>query len=247
MVTTLVRSGQPREDDVESLRARVKELEALFGERRAEVDRVKADLAAFKIRYRSDVGLLHEELDDLERAIDEAELGAAAERVQPTADHPAASTAGERLDAAPRYTSDAVRKLFRDVAKAIHPDLAGDEHARDRRHSLMIEANRAYALGDEERLRSILQAWENSPEAVQGSDPEAARLRLVRRIAQIEEQLNVYAAELAVLRDSALWKLKAMVDEAAAQGKDLVAEMVARLKRDILVARNRLDAIQWRP
>jgi len=247
LVTSLVRSGQPREDDLDSLRAQVKDLEAVFGERRAEVDRIKADLAAFKIRYRSEVGLLHEELDDLERAIDDAELGAAATGAQNTADDPATSTAEERLDAAPRYTSDAVRKLFRDVAKAIHPDLASDDHARDRRHSLMIEANRAYALGDEERLRSILQAWENSPEAVQGSDPEAARLRLVRRIAQIDEQLNVSAAELAALRDSALWRLQTMVDEAAAQGKDLVAEMVARLKRDIMVARNRLDAIQWRP
>ena len=62
--------------------------------------------------------------------------------------------------------------------------------ARDRRHSLMIEANRAYAVGDEEQLRAILQAWERSPEAVQGTDPEAMRLRLVRRIAQIEEQLE---------------------------------------------------------
>lgn len=246
-VTTLVRSGQPREDDIDGLRSRVKELEAVFGERRAEVDRVKADLAAFKIRYRSEVGLLHDELDDLDRAIDEAELGAAAMRAQTAADDPATPAGGERLDAAPRYTSDAVRKLFRDVAKAIHPDLAGDEHARDRRHSLMIEANRAYALGDEERLRSILQAWENSPEAVQGSDAEAERLRLVRRIAQIEEQLNVYATELSLQRDSALWRLKAMVDEAAAQGKDLIAETVTRLRRDIMVARNRLDAIQWRP
>ncbi len=37
-----------------------------------------------------------------------------------------------------------------------------------------------------------------------------------------------------------------MVDEAAAQGRDLVRDMVGRLKRDILVARNRLDAIRWR-
>ena len=55
----------------------------------------------------------------------------------------------------------------------------------------MIEANRAYALGDEEQLRSILDAWERSPEAVQGGDPEAMRLRLVRRIAQIEEELRL--------------------------------------------------------
>ena len=35
-----------------------------------------------------------------------------------------------------------------------------------------------------------------------------------------------------------------MVDEAAATGKDLVRDMVARLKRDIMVATNRLDAMR---
>ena len=72
----------------------------------------------------------------------------------------AASQAPAPADTAPRLTTDAVRRLFRDVAKVIHPDLAHDPEARDRRHALMIEANRAYALGDEERLRWILQAWE---------------------------------------------------------------------------------------
>ena len=244
-VSSLMRSG-PREHDIDVLRAQVTELERVLDERRAEVNRVRADLAGFKIRYRSEVGLLHEELDDLERAIDEAELGETARRVAGLSDQ-ASMPADARIDVAPRYTSDAVRKLFRDVAKAIHPDLAGDDDARDRRHSLMVEANHAYAVGDEERLRSILQAWENSPEAVQGSDAEAMRERLLRRIAQIEEQLNVHAAEHAALRDSALWRLKTMVDEAATRGQDLVAEMVTRLQRDIMIARNRLDAIQWRP
>jgi hypothetical protein len=108
----------------------------------------------------------------------------------------------------------------------------------------MIEANRAYALGDEEQLRLILQAWERSPDAVPGSHPDAMRMRLVRRMAQIEEQLELLAGDLAALKDSPSWKLKAMVDEAAAKGKDLVREMVARLKRDILAATNRLDAMQ---
>ena len=108
----------------------------------------------------------------------------------------------------------------------------------------MVEANRAYALGDEDQLRFILAAWERSPEAVRGSDPEAMRLRLVRRVAQIEEQLETLALDLAALRESPLGKLKAMVDEAAATGKDLVRDMVGRLKRDILVATNRLDAMR---
>ena len=222
-------------------------LDAVLGERSADVARVKASLDAFKIRYRQDVGLLHEELDELERAIDEAEQGERAKRPPTEPVGSTSSPSDPKLENQPRYTSDAVRKLFRDVAKAIHPDLARDAPARDRRHVLMIEANRAYALGDEERLRLILQSWEKSPEAVQGSDREATRLRLTRRIAQIEEQLNLCDSELAALKDTPMWKLNAMVDEAAGRGKDLVRDMVGRLKRDIMVARNRLDAIRWHP
>jgi len=126
----------------------------------------------------------------------------------------------------------------------IHPDLARDADTRHRRHSLMIEANRAYALGDEEQLRGILEAWERSPEAIEGTDAEATRLRLVRRMAQIEEQLELIAGDQAALQESPMWQLKAMVDEEAARGKDLVKDMVRRLKRDILVATNRLDALR---
>ncbi len=108
----------------------------------------------------------------------------------------------------------------------------------------MVEANRAYASGDEEQLRQILEAWERSPEAVPGNDPAAIRLRLTRRVVQIEEHLAMLAQDLAALKDSPLGKLKTMVDESAANGKDLVRDMIGRLKRDILVATNRLDAMR---
>jgi hypothetical protein len=144
-----------------------------------------------------------------------------------------------------RFTSDAVRKLFRDVARAVHPDLAGDDQARNRRHALMIEANRAYAMRDEEQLRRILEAWARSPEAVEGSDEGAMRERLERRLAQVEERLALYARELEALRASPIFELKAKVDEAAARGHDLIADMVRRLKRDIMAAENRLDAMRF--
>ena len=241
-VTQLTRHLKRNDDEWNRLRSRLVELEALIGERSSELARTKAALDAFEVRYRHKVGTLHEQLEKLEMAIAEAELGEISKRLHDAG----ASTqppASARPVLAPRLTSDAVRKLFRDVAKAIHPDLASDEAARDRRHALMIEANKAYALGDEEQLRVILNAWERSPEAVLGSDPEAMRLRVVRRIAQIEDQLKTIAQDLAALKDSPLGKLKTMVDEAAATGKDLVRDMIGRLKRDILVATNRLDAM----
>ena len=239
-MTELVRT-RPSHDDLDGLRVRLRELDGVLIERRAEVERAKADLAAFKIRYRGEVGRLHEELDALELAIDEAELGEISTRVP---DEAAAAPPDAPLEVPPRSTTDAVRRLFRDVAKAIHPDLAHDEPAKDRRHALMIEANRAYATGDEARLRSILLAWENRPEAVPGSDTEAARERLVRGIEHVEAQLAALDSELEMVRESALWKLRAMVDEAAARGEDLIAEMKRRLTRDVMRARNRLDALQ---
>lgn len=220
------------------------ELEALHGQRSGAVAQARADIAAFKIRYRHEVGLLHEELDRLELALAEAELAELTGRAEPTAPPDTPPAGQSRPEPQPRYTTDAVRKLFRDVAKTIHPDLARDEAARDRRHALMIEANKAYEMGDEEQLRLILQAWERSPEAVQGTDAEAMRLRLVRRIEQWEEQLVLLAGDQAALQESPMWQLKKMVDEEAARGKDLIKDMVRRLKRDILVASNRLDALR---
>lgn len=237
-------------DDLESLGARVAELDARLAQQSAEVLRVKAELNTFKVTYRQQVGSLHEQLEQLELEIAEAELGELAKNAADRADdpkQPGAAPAADRPEPLPRFTSDAVRKLFRDVARTIHPDLSRDEATRDRRHTLMIEANRAYALGDEELLRSILQAWEKSPEAVEGSDPEAMRLRLVRRAAELEDQLAALAADLAAMRESPLGKLKTTVDDAARKGKDLVRETVRQLKRDIMAATNRLDAMRPPP
>ena len=225
-MTLLVPSARPHGHDLEGLRTRLSELDTAYAQQSLAAARAQADLAAFKARYHHEVGQLHEELDRLEAELAEAELGELLKRPLP------------------RFTSDAVRKLFRDVAKVIHPDLARDADTRDRRHSLMIEANRAYALGDEEQLRGILEAWQRSPEAIEGTDADATRLRLVRRIAQIEEQLELVANAHAMLQESPMWQLRKMVDEEAAKGKDLVKDMVRRLKRDILVATNRLDALR---
>ena len=60
------------------------------------------------------------------------------------------------------------------VIAGIEPPLAFE---RDRPETFADRIEALAALGDEERLRSILQAWEGGPEAVQGSDPEAARQR----------------------------------------------------------------------
>lgn len=250
-MTSLARTDC-HDDDLDDLHARVKHLETTVDDHRRDLAAFRRDLEAFRLRYRQEVGLLHDQLDALDAAIAELELGELSAKIEKLSKQVEADGATARaddgpspvVDVPPRFTSDAVRKLFREVAKIIHPDLAHDGHGRDQRHALMIEANRAYRLGDEEQLRLILLAWERSPEAVRGNDPEAMRLRMLRRLSQLEEHLASLSQERAELLASPLGSLKVMVDEAAAKGKDLVAQMVTQLKRDILVATNRLEAMK---
>lgn len=242
---SLVPSRPTDDRDLRDLRARVDEQGAVLEERVARLTQLEAELETFKIRYSREVGRRHEELDVLEIEIAELELAELTRELGSERTEPSSSPAAERREPAPRFTSDGVRKLFRDVAKAIHPDLAESEHARERRHNLMIEANRAYALGDERRLREILHAWESSAATIPASDADAVRLQLLRRLAGIQDHLEACDGELAALEASPLWKLKVMADEAAASGRDLIAEMVRALTRDIMVARNRRDAMRF--
>ena len=81
-MTSLVRPERDP-DDLESLRARMASLEGALHQRRTDVARVESVLDAFKVRYRHEVGLLHEVLDELEHAIAEAESEVRASRPQP--------------------------------------------------------------------------------------------------------------------------------------------------------------------
>ena len=242
---SLVRARPANERDLRDLRARVTEQRAVLDARLAHLAQLQSEMEAFKVRYRHEVGFRHDELDALEREIAELELEELTRELGSEPVTPSSPHIEERLEQAPRFTTDAVRALFREAAKAIHPDLAESEQARQRRHALMIEANRAYALGDERRLRAILLAWEHSAAPMPERDADAMRLQLLRQVARIQDELAACDADLESLEDSPLWKLKVMSDEAAARGRDLIGEMVRGLKRDIMVARNRRDAIRF--
>jgi len=232
-------------------RVRLDALERELDEREAELQGAKAELQELQNRYLREIGGFYATLTSLEAALIEAEIAAGLRPpVDPEAPLPdeadAADDAGVATGCSNRSApSDDLKRVFRDLAKAIHPDLARDESARYRRHSLMAEANRAYAERDEDRLRLIMRAFERDPhaavdEGVSGDD--GARRR--RRMSDIEERLVRIQAELADLRASAIWRLRSRIDEARQQGWDLFAEMILQVKSEIARATARLSALQ---
>lgn len=243
-MVSLVRARPVSDADIRDLKGLITELARALDARVAEVGRVDGELAVFASRYRREVGRLSDELDELEYAIAEAELRELSKELGDADAEPHPARPASRPAPPPRLTSDAVRKLFRDVAKAIHPDLAHEDAAHERRHALMVEANQAYALGDTRRLRAILADWQGSGTEVDDLDPEVFRLQLLRRLGGLNDDLQACTKELALLHASSLWKLKVMVDDSATRGKDLIAEMVRDLRRDIVAATNRLDAMR---
>ena len=137
--------------------------------------------------------------------------------------------------------SDEAKRLFRQLARRIHPDLAGDEAERERRTNLMVAANDAYEQGDVAALERMLADWHASPEAVTGHGAAAELERTLRRIARVEADMRRIDEELAELEASAMGWLRRRVEKAAREGWDLLAHMVRELDRQIGEAQLELD------
>src|SRR5262245_6165891 len=121
---------------------RLKQLQTRLEAREVELTECKTDLQALQNRYLREVGAHYRELSALEAHIVQIEIRAGLRAPEDLGD----SYLGEsdtadapEADGAETEAPDALKQMFRDVAKAIHPDLALDEDARCRRHSLMAE------------------------------------------------------------------------------------------------------------
>jgi hypothetical protein len=245
----LVTSPEARELDKK--RAELAGLEVRLAERELDLATLQAELRSFEGTYLRVVGSRLAELDEIEAQIGEAgarnkpkdrEAQERASQARAQAQESARAVEAEREigKREPFTASEDLKRLYREVAKRIHPDLATDESERKRRHELMAEANRAYEERDAARLEAILRDWESSPESVKGEGPGAELVRVIRKIAQVEGRLGAISAEIARLEESDLHQLKKQVDQAKEEGRDLLAEMAARVDQQVVEARGRL-------
>jgi hypothetical protein len=231
----------------------------------------RGELHAFETRYRKVLGARYARLDELAERLEETaapdrEDAGRFERADD--DGPAERYPGQGLPGGQNWAwgerepepehrrpviGDDAKRLFRQLARLIHPDLAGDPVERERRTNLMVAANDAYEQGDVAALERLLQDWHASPEAVTGSGAAAELERTLRRIAQVEAGIRRIDEELAELEASAMGWLRRRVEKAAREGWDLLAHMVRELDRQIGEAQLELDrraaaaeAVAWR-
>lgn len=229
------------------------EFEVELAQRELDLATLQAELRAFEARYIRIVGVLYAELDDIEAQIAEAQmlLNPNNSKIQEQAEQARTkaqeSTQATGIAQEPRQEkfkpSEKLNKLYREVAKHIHPDLAIDEKERARREQLMAGANLAYEEGDEDRLREILEQWESSPEAVEGEGTGAELVRVIRKIAQVKVRLQAIAAEMPALEETDLWQLKEKVEEAEKKERNILSEMAAAVESQIAEAKQHLNSL----
>ncbi|HEY6081079.1 MAG TPA: hypothetical protein VIW29_19825 [Polyangiaceae bacterium] len=101
-----------------------------------------------------------------------------------------------------------LRDIFRNLARAIHPDQARQEDERARRTEVMKQVTRAYEDGDLARLIELEAAWQSERSLAEGGDPEMRCRELERLNRELLDQLRDVTRELRDakrdLRDAAL-------------------------------------------
>jgi hypothetical protein len=223
-----------RDREAGRLRDRLAEIEA-------EYAALEAELAVFHADYTRVVLTVLAQLHETEARL----LELVAERSHAPGDARAAEAAraqSYRTTTAvravpsppPPVPSGDIKRLFREAAKRMHPDLAPDDAARGHAEAFMKRLNAAYRAGDADAIGDLVRQWDSSPLAAASADNAERRLAtLEAAVARAERRLDeARRSELAELMERAM--------AAAAEGNDLLAEMRASTEAALAAARARV-------
>ncbi|MER5440347.1 hypothetical protein [Streptomyces sp. NPDC002790] len=93
--------------------------------------------------------------------------------------------------------SEEARKLYRELARKAHPDLAQDDSERERRDEFISRVNAAYGRGDAALLRELAEEWAAGPKPPEQQPTESEELYArLEWLAQRKELLTAVAQEL---------------------------------------------------
>ena len=243
---------KPEDEELGRKRQELVSLESELADRELYIATLRAELAAFERRYLRIVGTRYAELDEInaqiaERISQRNEGDQQAENVsrqaRAQANESRATVEADASEPIRALPSQELKSLYRQVAKTVHPDLSFDAEDRRLRQRLMAEANRAYEMGDVDRLKRTLEEYNSCPEAVRGEGVGAELVRVIRKITQVRRRLTEIEDEFKQLVGSELAKLKTKAEEYEKVGRDLLAEMAEQVDRQIVTARQRTTSV----
>ncbi len=214
-----------------------------------EIETLREELASFEVSLGTRMGVLEHELKRIEGLVEHLErwvelLLAAPRREVGKRGRRTDARRSERLHRdqvntpeddeepapLPKEPDERLKAAYRRLARRFHPDLARSEEERVRFGNLMARINALYRAGDRERL----EAMEGEAGETDGDEGEAGSAEHLKRL---EERLKWMHTVLANLREertqierSHTGVLYRNVEQARAQGRDLIDEMRGQLR-----------------
>jgi hypothetical protein len=251
MPRSITRRLKPEEEEILRKREELTAIRATLAERELELVDLRRQLAAFEGRYLRDVGTLYAELDEWKARISElqarlhrsATSTAQAEEAREKARQTYEEAHGEASETNDFISSPELKRMYREAAKRIHPDLATDPADRERRTSFMAEANCAYETGDAEALQRILDEYQDGADAVAGEGIGAELIRIIRQISLARTRLSAIEQELATLRKSEIALLKKQAEQSEQEGHDLLVELATAVRQQIELAKKKHESL----
>lgn len=234
-MSTLILSQQSEERELQRRREELAQLETELSNAETRLAGVNAGLTTFEIRYLSVVGDRYDELAKIEKEI------AKIQGLDFDDNYDGDSLADDEVGCGQnRLHSDKLKKLYKEVARKFHPDLTSCPQERQHRHQLMVEVNRAYESGAEDRLQELLEAGASLEAVETNGGMSAEMILLLRKIAEAKQRLAEVETEITDITASEIYKLKQRVETAEVREDDLFADLVLQVDRQIKKAQNRL-------
>jgi hypothetical protein len=207
------------------------------------LDEQRRKIREFEKRWKPAVGKRYIELEDIK------EKTATLRRLAKIAragklDPGQASPQSEEAPHKAFRPDEEARKLFRTLARKIHPDLTNDFEERRLRHELMAEATRAYRARDARRLQWLLEHWDANPGLAKGRDIDSRLARTNQQIAWERYRIQDLHHEIAGIGASSSAEIMREVQEATRQGRNLVAEMRNRVLSELVQAKSQLKKME---
>jgi exonuclease VII small subunit len=202
------------------------EYEATLGVRLTELERIEAEVAAY--------------LDRIKLRRNEQTFGTAYRSVEDqyrqTWQTPPSMPAPKKKTAVSENTEAQIKKIYRQLARRYHPDLAADEAERIYRTEMMTAVNDAYAARSLAELMVLVQELERHGQTDAFAEKETAVdmvKALEEELARCQRRLRQIELEMHSLYTHHLVELSTEVKFGKQQGRDILAEMAEEVERRI--------------
>lgn len=212
----------------------VKQLQSALPARELELATLEAEMLTFESRYNDLVGYekngyygLTLKLAELLEAVTEPDsknddtIQMVREREEKSRE---SYLQGPHISDRKQFNPDnAAKFLFIDVTQQIYNGLFDEEEFTSRKQSLPL-LYQAYAEGDLDTIRGLLSNLSQPPSHPAQGSASLDRVKLLRKLAQLEERASYLSKRLQELKETELYQLMKKAEEASQTGHDLIQE-----------------------